>query len=117
MRDYPNYNLSLARKLRTNQTPWEIKLWSYLRAGRFFQIKFKRQVPFGPYILDFYCGERKFGIELDGSGHAEADVKARDEQKEAYLNGLGIQVLHIWNNDIDYSIEGVLEQIRLFLNT
>ncbi len=117
MRQYPNRNLPLARKLRTNQTPWEIKLWSYLRAGRFFQVKFKRQVPFGPYILDFYSGDYRFGIELDGSGHAEVDVKAKDEQKEEYLNGLGIRVLHIWNNDIDGNIEGVLEKIRLSLNT
>lgn len=116
MRQYSTKNLPLARKLRTDQTPWENKLWSYLRAGRFFQVKFKRQVLFGPYILDFYSGEYKLGIELDGSGHADVEVKAKDAQKETYLNNLEIKVLHIWNNDIDYNIDAVLEKIRLLLH-
>ena len=38
-------------------TPFEEKLWIYLRARRFNNLKFRRQVPIGNYIVDFICKE------------------------------------------------------------
>ena len=35
--------LSNSKSLRKNQTPWEAKLWRYLRAKRFYGLNFKRQ--------------------------------------------------------------------------
>ena len=56
---------SFARSLRKNQTDAEKKLWYFLRelrSGNNF--KFRRQVPFGRYYLDFYRlgGEAGGGI-------------------------------------------------------
>jgi len=112
MRDYPNRNLLLAKNLRIAQTPWEIKLWYYLRGGRMVGVKFKRQVPIGNYIIDFYAGDKKLAIELDGRGHTNVETHKKDIAKQEFLESLGIRVLRIWNNELDNNIEGVLEKIR-----
>ncbi len=104
--------LENAKKLRTAQTPWETKLWYYLRGNRFYGFKFKRQVPIGPYIADFCCNEKKLIIELDGGQHSEMIEKQKDADKQTYLEKNGYAVLHFWNNDVDSNIAGVLEVIK-----
>src|SRR5947209_7414051 len=70
--------------------------------------KFKRQVPVGPYIVDFACLGRKLVIEVDGGQHAD---NARDVRRDAYLRREGFRVLRFWNNDILQDTRGVLEVI------
>lgn len=111
MRNYPKNNLNLSKALRRGQTPWENKLWYYLRAGRMQGVKFKRQVPIGNYIVDFYSGDKKLAIELDGGGHAETEIQQKDAVRQSFLESLEIKVLRIWNNEIDENIDGVLEKI------
>jgi very-short-patch-repair endonuclease len=55
-----------ARKLRSNMTDAEQKLWHALRSKQISQARFRRQHPLGPYIADFACIEKKLIIELDG---------------------------------------------------
>ncbi len=52
--------------MRRESTDAERKLWQHLRAGRLDRIKFRRQHPIPPYIVDFCCIEKKLVIELDG---------------------------------------------------
>jgi len=105
---YNQYLLNNAKSLRTNQTDAEQRLWYYLRAHRFLGLKFKRQQPVGPFIVDFICFEKKLIIEADGGQHGdEADVK-----RDAWLKAQGFFVLRFWNNDILGRTEAVLEQIR-----
>ncbi len=47
--------LARARVLRAAQTPAEGVLWQRLAAKRLNGLKFKRQQPIGPYIVDFVC--------------------------------------------------------------
>jgi hypothetical protein len=54
-RGKPVVTLGQAKKLRTNMTDAERRLWYRLRAHRFGGYKFKRQVPIGPYVVDFAC--------------------------------------------------------------
>jgi very-short-patch-repair endonuclease len=76
-----------ARDLRANQTQVEARLWSKLRARRLGGWKWKRQVPRGPYIVDFLCVDAKLVVELDGGQHA--DNVAYDERRTAYLETQG----------------------------
>lgn len=108
----PEPYLTFSRNLRKNQTPWEKILWQRLRAGRFYNFKFKRQVVIGKYIVDFCCNEKMLIVELDGSQHNTELGKLTDLQKQNYLVKEGYTVLHFWNNDIDTNIAGVLEIIR-----
>jgi very-short-patch-repair endonuclease len=83
--------------LRKRDTWAEHRLWRWLRNRRFSQYKFRRQHPFGPYILDFFCAEAQLNIELDGGGHGHPDQKEQDAARDAYLEARGIRVLRIWN--------------------
>jgi very-short-patch-repair endonuclease len=97
-----------AKALRSEQTDAEGRLWYHLRAERFVGLKFKRQKPIGPYIVDFVCLELRLVIEADGGQHGgEAD-----ERRDAFLRSLGFTVLRLWNNDILGETEAVLERIR-----
>src|SRR5687768_1072321 len=61
----------LPRRLRRNQTDAERRLWRELRGRLQAGIKFRRQQPIGPYIVDFYCHEQRLVVEVDGSQHHE----------------------------------------------
>lgn len=105
-------HLTYSRNLRKAQTPWEAKLWHYIRAGRFYGLKFKRQVQIGAYIFDFSCREKMLLIELDGSQHQEKNISQKDHDKEDYAKNEGYKVLRFWNNGLDNDLQGVLENIR-----
>src|SRR3989442_1098660 len=97
--------LDNARKLRSNMTDAEQKLWYQLRAKRFFGFKFYRQVPFAKYIPDFLCYEPKLIIELDGGQHA--DQIKYDQKRDAFFKNQGYQVLRFWNNEVLQNMDGV----------
>ncbi len=100
---------SFAKYLRTNMTDVEKKLWQVLRAKRFEDFKFKRQVPIGPYIVDFMCFENRLIIELDGSQH---EGSAHDVKRDAWLKAQDFRVLRFWNNDINAALDGTLKAIH-----
>jgi very-short-patch-repair endonuclease len=106
--------LDKAKALRIHQTEAEQRLWYHLRAHRFMGLKFKRQKPMGPYIVDFVCLEHRLIIELDGGQHAEQ--VSYDKQRDACLRGQGFRVIRFWNNDIMQQLDGVLEQIHIALS-
>jgi very-short-patch-repair endonuclease len=101
-----------AKRLRTGQTKAELRLWYHLRAHRFFGLKFKRQVPIGPYIGDFVCLEHRLVIEVDGGQHNEGRADY-DRLRDQYLNKQGLTVLRFWNHEVLRETEAVLERIRL----
>ena len=83
-------------------------MWRLLRDRRLAKFKFRRQVPFQNYILDFVCLERKLVIEIDGSQHADS---SRDVQREALLIAEGFRIARYWNNDVLQRRSSVLEDI------
>ena len=99
-----------ARKLRAAQTDAETRLWFHLRGRRFAGRKFRRQVPVGPYIVDFICLREGLVIEVDGGQHAERVHE--DARRTTYLESHGLRVLRFWNNDVLGNMEGVLLTIR-----
>ncbi len=98
-----------AREMRSRMTDAEALLWMLLRNRRIAGAKFRRQHPVGRYILDFYCDEKKLGIELDGGQHGEA--VQYDQQRDGWLSAQGIQVLRFWNNQMLTETEAVMEVI------
>jgi very-short-patch-repair endonuclease len=99
---------SFSKALRTNATEAEKRLWGVLRDRRFQGHKFRRQVPIGPFIVDFFCPVAKLVVELDGSQHADDPTDAR---RDAWLSARGYRVLRIWNNELTRKRDGVLEAI------
>jgi adenine-specific DNA-methyltransferase len=98
-----------ARNLRRSQTDAERRLWARLRDRRLTGVKFSRQVPIGPYFVDFCCRELKLIVELDGGQHATQGPY--DAERTAFLERLGYRVVRFWDNDALANTEGVLIRI------
>src|SRR5262249_35580093 len=76
---------------------------------------FRRQVPIGPYVVDFACMAARLIVEVDGSQHGSDQGHARDEERTRWLEKEGYRVVRFWNNDITQNVEGVLETIYVAL--
>ncbi len=98
-----------ARQLRKKMTEAERKLWSKLRRRQMGGLRFRRQVTFDKYIVDFACFDPKIIIEIDGSQHANQVVY--DDERTKYLQSFGYTVLRFWNNEISNKFEDVLQTI------
>jgi very-short-patch-repair endonuclease len=99
---------SYSRNLRRNATIAEQRLWNRVRSRTLCGVKFVRQEPIGPYIVDLICRERRLIIEIDGGQHA---ASKRDAIRDQWLRDRHYRVLRFWNNDVMQNIDGVLEMI------
>ena len=102
---------TLRQKLRHNATPAEKRLWHNLKKST-LGVKFRRQHGVGPYVLDFYCPERKLAIEIEGGVHDDVLRSSYDTERHAYLESQGIQVLYFENRALLETPDFVVELIR-----
>ncbi|HEX7182227.1 MAG TPA: endonuclease domain-containing protein [Thermoanaerobaculia bacterium] len=100
------------RRLREQQTEAEAALWQLLRNRKLIGSKFRRQVPVGRYVADFYCHERKLIVELDGGIHSDPGQQLHDENRDTFLLSLGLRVLRIPNEELLHTPEKVLDKVR-----
>ena len=99
----------LAKQLRKEMTKEERHLWyGFLRNH---PIRFSRQKVLGKYIADFYCAAARLVIELDGSQHYESINQSKDLERTAFLEGYGLTVLRIPNNEVSQNFPGVCAYI------
>jgi very-short-patch-repair endonuclease len=97
-----------AKAMRREPTDAETVMWRLLRDRRLSKLKFRRQVPFRNYILDFACFDQRFVVEIDGSQHADSE---RDATRDAALAAEGFRIARYWNNDVLQRPTSVLEDI------
>ena len=93
--------------MRSASTNAEHRLWQLVRAKRFADYKFRRQVPIDHYIADFLCAPSRLIVELDGGQHGGPD----DLKRDAYLRAQGFRILRFWNNEIFDNEEAVMARI------
>ena len=98
-----------AQELRREQTPAEKRLWSRLRGKQLCDLKFRRQHPIGPFIVDFYCAAHKLIIEVDG--HSHASQVEYDHARSAYLQERGYTIIRFTNEQIRRQLDTVLNEI------
>jgi very-short-patch-repair endonuclease len=96
---------ALARALRHRGTDAERALWRSLRHRTAEGLRFRRQVPVGPFIADFACWEARLVVEVDGGQHSAE----RDAGRTAALEARGWRVLRFWNSDVLGNLDGVLQ--------
>jgi very-short-patch-repair endonuclease len=101
----------VARRLRKRMTPQEVKLWVKLREQRLNGLHFRRQVPIGPYVVDFACLKHRLVAEIDGGQHSFDNAVAADRSRDLTLNSLGFRVHRFWNAEVDANLDGVVETI------
>ncbi len=78
----------------------EVVLWAALRRERVDGLRFRRQHPVGPFVLDFYCAEARLAVEVDGSAHDGPTASARDAERDAWLAARGIRTLRLLATDV-----------------
>ncbi|WP_292258559.1 endonuclease domain-containing protein [Brevundimonas sp.] len=86
-----------ARSLRRRSGLAEQRVWSLLRAGGIDGLKFRRQHPVGPYVVDFACDPLRLVIEIDGGVHGRDDVALEDHYRQSGIEALGWTVLRFSN--------------------
>jgi very-short-patch-repair endonuclease len=96
----------LARALRRRAPATERRLWDILRDRRLDGLKFRRQVPIGPYVADFVCQRHRLILEADGPFHGEGD-----HLRDAWLSDQGYRVVRFTNAMIDGRLDDVIEAI------
>ena len=98
-----------AKQLRREMTKEERHLWyDFLRT---YPVRFSRQKILGKYIADFYSAEAKLVIELDGSQHYEDENTEKDTERTTFLEGYGLTVIRIPNNEVSRNFQDVCEYI------
>lgn len=100
----------LARQKRREPTPAEDRLWQSLRDRQIGGMKFRRQHVIGQFVVDFYCPEANLIVEVDGPIHEYTPEE--DSIRRAYLEGLGMRILRVTNDEVTHDLEAVLARIR-----
>ncbi len=100
------------KQLRNNPTQAEKHLWQYINNYQIEGVKFRRQVSIGPYIVDFFCFEKRLAIEADGQHHFDVDYEEYEKEREKYLEEKGIKILRFENVEILHDTDRVLQEIE-----
>ena len=110
---YKAHLKELARQLRNNSTPAEIKLWHELRNKQFHAYDFQRQKPLLNYIVDFYCAELNLVIEIDGRYHE--GISHADSKRDEELNGYKMTVIRFSETEVTNNMFNVLRTLEAYL--
>ncbi len=94
-----------ARQLRATGPIPERVLWNVLRNRQVAGLRFRRQVPVGPYCVDFICSSAKLVVELDGMSHERR--QRHDAERTEYLNEQGLRVFRVTNDEVLDDVESV----------
>jgi very-short-patch-repair endonuclease len=101
---------SQARRLRRKMTLPEVLLWNQLRKEP-NGLRYRRQHPAGPYVLDFFCATANLAIEVDGEAHSRGDRPSRDENRDRWLETQGVRIIRIPACEVLNNLAGVLQSI------
>ena len=99
-----------ARRLRRDSTLAERALWTLLRDRRLDTLKFRRQVPIGPYVADFACMASRLVVEVDGGIHRLKQEE--DASRDAWFAAEGFRVLRFGNEQVLHDGDAVLAAVR-----
>jgi len=102
-------NAAAARQLRRRETLAEATLWEALRDRRLAALKFRRQRPFGPFVVDFICTDARIVVEVDGSVHD--DQEEQDAFRSEVIESYGYRVLRVRNDEVMADLAVVLARI------
>jgi len=99
-----------ARILRKEQTKAEKTIWELIRDRKFMGLKFRRQHVIEGFVLDFYCHELRFGIEIDGGIHLKK--KDYDKLRQEVIESEDINMIRVTNKEIAENKRSVLNKIK-----
>jgi BirA family biotin operon repressor/biotin-[acetyl-CoA-carboxylase] ligase len=96
-----------AKDLRRRLTVSEARVWGAMK-NKALGARFRRQVPIGPWIVDFCSLDPKLAIEID-----DKSLEFRDESlRTEYLESVGFPVLRFTNRQVALEFPGVIGTIE-----
>ena len=105
-----------ARFLRRRLSLPEGLLWRAIKAGKVHGLKFRKQHPVGPNVLDFYCHEVALCVEVDGASHSFGQQPEKDARRDGWLAARGIRTLRISASlvldEVDDAVRMIVEVAR-----
>lgn len=107
----PTVTVARARALRVRMSPAEVRLWIQLRR-KLQGLRFRRQHPIGPFVLDFYCAAVRLAVEVDGQQHWMGKAPLHDIERDEWLALRGIRVLRIPAGLIFEDLDAALRMIE-----
>ena len=102
--------MTRARELRKSMTKPEVALWQAFRR-RPLGLKFRRQHPIGPYVVDFCCLSARLVVEIDGIAHDMGNRPARDEERDRFIKENGFRMIRISAMRVLADVEGTAAAI------
>ncbi len=109
--DAPDETRDFAKALRRRPSLPEGVLWRAIKGGKAGGLKFRRQHPIGPYVLDFYCDAARLCVEIDGGSHGFGDRPAKDAERDAWLADKGVRTLRISARGVLDDVDGIVRMI------
>ena len=101
-----------ARRLRNGATEGEKKLWSEWRTWKsLYGLQVRRQVPIGPFVVDFAIHSAKLAIELDGEFHFTPEGQNKDAKRDRFLAQAGYSIVRITTGELYEAFDGSVEKI------
>ena len=97
--DKPSRTVTRAKALRGAMSLPEVLLWRELKLAK-SDVRFRKQHPAGPYVLDFFCARANLAVEVDGIAHNMGDRPQRDIERDAWLKQYRIEVVRIAAADV-----------------
>ena len=105
------FTFQSAKELRLQMTLSEQLMWNELKEKK-LGYKFRRQHPYGKYILDFYCHALRLSVEIDGKIHLDNHQRKYDEFRTLELERCNIKELRFSNEEVEKSLDYVISEIR-----
>ena len=100
--------LDYARNNRRGLNLAEVLLWKELRGNR-LGVRFRRQMPVGPFVADFACKSHMLIVELDGETHTWTEQQ--DARRTEFLRCRGFRVIRFANWQVYDAMGWVLNEI------
>ena len=101
--------VEVARQFRKEPTKSEDLLWQELRGKKLEGVKFRRQQPVGPFVVDFYASSLHLVVEVDGEIHKTQ--QEADRERQNILKQLGLTVLRLSADQVEIDISSSLDLI------
>ena len=83
-----------ARQLRREMSVPERLLWQQFRL-RPGGVKFRRQHPIGPYMVDFCCLQQRLVVEVEGIVHDMGQQPEYDQRRFQFIKDNGFRVIRV----------------------
>jgi very-short-patch-repair endonuclease len=99
-----------AREFRKSPTISEEILWQELRGRKLCGIKFRRQQPIGPFVVDFYAPVQRLVVEIDGEIHEKQ--RTADQARQELLEEIGLRVIRISADLVESDLQAAIKKIE-----